>query len=35
MYSVKLNGPPPSNVAIELNASDQLTRLVLMYAEDT
>ena len=26
VYSVKLNGPPPTNVAIELNASDQLTR---------
>jgi len=28
VYSVKLNGPPPSNVAIELNASDQLTRIL-------
>ena len=31
VYSVKLNGPPPTDVAIELNASDQLTRYVCVY----
>ena len=31
VYSVKLNGPPPTHVAIELNASDQLTRFVCLH----
>lgn len=33
VYSVKLNGPPPTHVAIELNASDQLTRFVCLQCK--